>query len=140
MFDKKVFSETIEVLKHTDKEIVEKIPDTFKRFLLENMDKENVVQIDFSKENWEGTILEDTKALLALIYRDYIASAEEKEQLLLEEKQENGLKEKNKVEDLLKNRQTEIPKEIEENTQLEEIHQYPWYKRLYKKILSIFGK
>lgn len=140
MFDKKVFSETIEVLKHTDKEIVEKIPDTFKRFLLENMDKENVVQIDFSKENWEETILEDTKALLALIYRDYIVSAEEKEQLLLEEKQENGLKEKNKVEDLLKNRQTEIPKEIEENTQLEEIHQYPWYKRLYKKILSIFGK
>lgn len=140
MFDKKVFSETIEVLKHTDKEIVEKIPDTFKRFLLENMDKENVVQIDFSKENWEETILEDTKALLALIYRDYIVSAEEKEQLLLEEKQENGLKEKNRVEDLLKNRQTEIPKEIEENTQLEEIHQYPWYKRLYKKILSIFGK
>lgn len=143
-FNKKAFSEIIEILNHTDKQLVEKIPDTFIKFLFENMDKEYEVEINFFNENWEETILEETKAILALIYRDYIVSAEERKDLLIEEKrererQEIELREKYNPDNLFKNKHSEIPNEFTENTQLIEIHQYPWYRRLYQKILSIFG-
>ena len=39
-YDKKAFSEIIEILNHTDKQLVEKIPNTFIKFLFENMDRE----------------------------------------------------------------------------------------------------
>lgn len=143
-FNKKAFSEIIEILNHTDKQLVEKIPDTFIKFLFENMDKEYEVEINFFNENWEETILEETKAILALIYRDYIVSAEERKDLLIEEKrererQERELREKYNPDNLFKNKHSEIPNEFTENTQLIEINQYPWYRRLYQKILSIFG-
>ncbi len=143
-FDKRAFSEIIEILDHTDKQLVEKIPDNFIKFLFENRDKEYKVEINFFDENWDETILEETKAILALIYRDYIVSVEERNNLLIEEKREQEkleieLREKYNPDNLFKNKQSEIPNEFTENTQLIEIQQYPWYKRLYQKILAIFG-
>ena len=142
-YDKRAFSEIIEILNHTDKQLVEKIPDNFIKFLFENMDKEYKVEIDFFDENWENTILEETKAILALIYRDYIVSIEERKDLLIEEKeekekQERELREKYNPDYLFKYKHSEIPNEFTENTQLIEVQQYPWYKRLYQKILAIF--
>lgn len=144
VLDKKAFSEIIEILNHTDKKVVEKIPESFIKFLFENMDKEYKAEINFSNENWDDTILEETKAILALIYRDYIASTEERKDLLIEEKrerekQEMELRKKYNSNNLFKNKHSEIPNEFTENTQLIAIQQYPWYKKLYKKILAIFG-
>lgn len=144
VYDKKAFSEIIEILKHTDKQIVEKIPHNFIKFLFDNMDEEYTVEINFFNENWEDTILEDTKAILALIYRDYVVSDEERKVLLIEEKreqekQESELREKYNPDNLFKNKYSDIPNEFKEQTQLIEIQQYPWYKRLYQKILAIFG-
>lgn len=144
VYNKKAFSEIIEILNHTDKQLVEKIPDYFIKFLFENMDKEYKVEINFFDENWDNTILEETKSILALIYRDYIVSSEERNNLLIEEKrerekQERELREKYNPDNLFKNKYNEIPSEFTENTQLIEIQQYPWYKRLYQKILAIFG-
>ena len=45
----------------------------------------------------------------------------------------------NSIDNLFKNKHSEIPNELKENTQLIAIQQYPWYKRLYQKILAIFG-
>ena len=87
-FDKRAFSQVIEILNHSDKNIVERIPKQFINFLFENMDTEYNVNIDFSNKNWEETILEETKVVLALIYRDYIVSSEERAKLLAEEKKE----------------------------------------------------
>lgn len=144
VYNKKAFSEIIEILKHTDQQIVEKIPNSFIKFLFENRDKEYTAGINFSNENWDDTILEDTKAILALIYRDYFVSDEERKELLLEEKraqekQEMEIREKYNPDNLFKNNNSEIPNEFTEQTQLIEIQQYPWYKRLYQKILAIFG-
>ena len=130
VYDKKAFSEIIEILNHTDKQLVEKIPNTFIKFLFDNMDKEYKPEINFFNENWEETILEDTKSILALIYRDYIVSPEERKDLLIDEKierekQESELREKYNPDNLLKNKHSQIPNEFTENTQLIEIQQYP---------------
>ena len=87
-FNTKAVSEVIEILNHTDKEIVEKIPQNFIEFLFENADKDYIPNIDFYDENWEKSIQEDTKAILALLYRDYIVSKDEKIKLLKEEQEE----------------------------------------------------
>lgn len=85
---KQAFSEVLEVLKYTSKSIVEKIPEKFIMFLRDNRDDEYVVNIDFYKENWEDEIKQETQAILALIYRDYIVSPEKKKELIKEEQEE----------------------------------------------------
>ena len=140
----KAFAEVIEILAHVEEEIIEKISKNFISFLLENMDKEYIVEIDFSNENWEETILEETKAIIALIYRDYIISDEERKKLLAEEKKEQikieaELKEKYNPDNLFKKEEKneDIPKELKEK-QLIDTQKYPWYKRLYNKIIAFF--
>ena len=143
--NKRAVSEVIQILNHTEKEIIERIPEKFIKFLFDNADNEYEPNIDFFDENWENSIDEDAKALLAIIYRDYIASDNERNELLEEERKENAkqeelLREKYNPDNLFKNNQeTEEQKDFVSNTQLEEIKEISWYKRLFKKILSIFG-
>ena len=114
------FTEVLEVIEHSTKEIKEKIPKKFIDFLNEYKDENYVVEIDFSKENWEEDIKEETQAILALIYRDYIVSKEKRQILLKEEKEAND----------------------EELTNTIAIVEYKEsiFVRLFKKIKSIFIK
>ena len=143
--NKRAVSEVIQILNHTEKKITEKIPEKFIKFLFENADNDYEPNIDFYDDNWENVIDEDAKALLAMIYRDYIVSETEKLELLEEEKQE-----KEKQEELFKgmynpdnlfkkNQKNEEEKDFVSNTQLVEIKEAPWYKRIFKRILLIFG-
>ena len=142
--NKRAVSEVIQILNHTEKDITERIPEKFIKFLFENADNDYKSNIDFSDENWENLVDEDTKALLALIYRDYIVSETERLKLLEEErqekeKQEELLREKYNPDNLFKkNQKNEEEKDFVSNTQLVEIKKAPWYKTILKKILSIF--
>lgn len=141
---KQALTEVLEILKYTDSTTVKKIPNKFITFLNENCDKNYKCNINFANDNWEDTLKEETQYLIALIYRDYIVSAEERKDLLIEEKrerekQEIKLREKYNPDNLFKSKHYEIPDKFTENTQLIEIQQYSWYKRLYRKILAIFG-
>ena len=154
-FNKKAVSEVIEILNHTDKKIIEKIPQKFIDFLFENADKDYIPNIDFYDENWENSIQEDTQAILALLYRDYIVSEDEKLKLLKEE-QEEKLKllkeeqeEKLKIEKELREKYNPDnifkKKNIEENIQINnvqliEIKETSWFKRALDKILKFIGR
>lgn len=140
----KAFAEVIEILNHSELEITQKISKSFINFLIENMDENYEVKINFYDENWENSILEETRAIIALIYRDYIVSDEERKQLLDEEikeqiKIETKLNEKYNPDNLFKKEEKseDIPKEISENKLLN-TQKYPWYKRLYKNIVVFF--
>ena len=143
--NKRAVSEVIQILDHTEKEITEKIPEKFIKFLFENADNDYKPNINFYNDNWENTIDEDTKALLAMIYRDYIVSETERLELLEEEKQEREkqealLREKYNPDNLFKKgKKNEDEIDSINNMQLVEIKEAPWYKRLFKKLLSIFG-
>ena len=143
-FNKKAVSEVIEILNHTDKEIVEKIPQKFIDFLFENEDKDYIPNNDFYDENWENFIQEDTQAILALLYRDYIVSEDEKMKLLKEEQEEklkieNELREKYNPDNIFKKNNTEETIQIN-NVQLVEIKETSWFKRVLDKILKFFGR
>ncbi len=150
--DKQAVAEVIEVLNHSESEIINRIPEKFMQFLQNNSDKDYKANIDFSNEHWDDTIKQDTKVILALIYREYIVSKEEKNRLLKEEqerldKEEQELREKYNPDNLFKNNVTTTKKEkVEEikensiNTQLVEVKEDQWYIRIWKKIKSFFVK
>lgn len=151
--NKKVISEVIDVLQHTDDEILIKIPQKFITFLYENADKDYVPNIDFHSENWEESLEEDTNAILALIYRDYIVSPNERNKLIKEEnrektKREEELRKKYNSDNIFNNRNNKIHNQQEEkqipnigeSTQLVEVKQIPWYRKILNKLFNIFRR
>lgn len=145
-YNKQALAEVIEVLNHTENDIINKIPKKFISFLFDNMDKKYEVNINFYDDNWDKNIQEDTKAILAIIYRDYVATPSERQQLLEEEKnerirQEQILREKYNPDNVFKKRSNdEDVEETLENKYLVEVKETSWYTKLIRKILNFFIK
>ncbi len=144
--NKKAVSEVIDVLKHSEIEVTQKIPKKFIEFLTKNSDRDYIPNIDYSKENWENSIEEDAKVLIALIYRDYIMSEEEKEKVIEEAKrQEQEIREKYNPDNLFKknskieNEKSQDDTEQEVQKSLLIIKEEKWYERIINKIKEIFG-
>lgn len=142
---KQALSEVLEILNHTDISITKKIPKNFINFIYENIDKNYTCNIDFSDEKWDDNIKEETQCIMALIYRDYICSPEERAKLIKEEiaeekRIEQEIREKYNPDNLFKKNKEIIPEELKNETSLIEIKKEPWYKEIFKKILKLFGK
>ena len=144
--NKKAVSEVIDILKHSEIEVTQKIPKKFIEFLTKNSDRDYIPDIDYSEENWENSIEEDAKVLIALIYRDYIMSEEEKEKVIEEaERQEQKIREKYNLDNLFKknskieNEKSQDDTEQEVQKSLLIIKEEKWYERIINKIKEIFG-
>jgi len=141
----KALTEVYSVLQNSEKEIQDLIPEEFKKFVIDNMEKEYEVAINFDNENWDNCILEETQAILAMIYRDYIVSKEEKKKLVEEELREEArieqeLREKYNTDNIFKKNIS-----IEKNTNTIEdtsitTTKEKWYKKLFDNIKKIFRK
>lgn len=141
---REAFAEVLEVIKNSNQRILEKIPKKFITFLNENKDNNYMVKIDFTDENWDDSIKQETQAILALIYRDYIVSQEERARLLTEEKEEqirieNELREKYNPDNLFK-KQDQVKNTEEVMTEEVAMVEYKEsiFKRFINKIKSIF--
>ena len=75
----KAFVELKEIMKYFDDEIKNKIPNDLKKSI-ENVSK-NEYQFIYDKQLplYEQNILPETKALLSILYSDYLCSQEERE-------------------------------------------------------------
>ena len=135
----KAFKELYIILNKSSKEEFYKIPKSFVEFIEKNMDIEYSPQIDFN-ENFENSVLEETLLILALIYRDYLISEDERKLLIEdEEKQLKEINDSYSVENLFKNRKQETKESsINIEQQLIVIKEEKWYKRILIKILNIF--
>lgn len=133
------FTEVLEVLKNSEKSIISKIPVNFIDFLNKYKDKNYMVEIDFSDENWDDKVKKETQALLALIYRDYIVSQEERERLLIEEREEqkrieDEIREKYNADNLFKER---VNNNTNNNVEIVK-YKESILKKLINKLKSIF--
>ena len=102
---KRAFAEVYEILKYLDDENYNKIPQNVINALKENRDTKYDFFIDEAMPFYEQDILEETKAILFNLYRDYLAEANIKEKIIKIEKEkfnrlENIKKEKYRYEDL----------------------------------------
>lgn len=133
----KAFKEIYIILNRASKEELSKIPKSFIELIEKNMNVDYNPQIEFN-DNFENSVLEETLLILALIYRDYLTSEEERKELLKDEKMQlEELKENYNIENLFKKRKQES-EESEIEQQLIEIKEEKWYKKILNNILSIF--
>lgn len=135
----KAFKEVYVILNRATKEEFNKIPNYFVKFVKEHMDKDYIPQIDFN-ENFENSVSEETLALLALIYRDYLVSIEERRRLIeAERKQLEKTQESYNIDNVFNKRKKQS--EINSATikqEIIEIKQDKWYEKMLKKILKKF--
>ncbi len=140
---KEAFAEVLEVIKHCNQNIKSKIPEKFITFLNQNEDKNYIVKIDFTNANWEDYTKYETQAILALIYRDYIVSPEEREKLLTEEKDElimveKELREKYNTDNIFQKHNQDTQTEVKEIANNITIVKYK--DSIFKKIMNVIKK
>lgn len=82
----KAYKEVIEILKYVPKESVNKLPQKLIDTFNANMDNTYNFSIDINKSFEEQKILEETKAILANIFRDYWATPYQKERIQAKER------------------------------------------------------
>ena len=142
---RKALFEVYTILENTEEEIRNKIPEKFINFIKENMDENHNFKLQYGKGLAEQNLMEETKQILALMYRDYICTKEERKELLEKEQEKRIEKEtENKEKYGINFEKIKANKRKEENygvneTQLIEITKEKWYKKLINKILKVFG-
>lgn len=138
-----VACEVEEVLAHTQKELVDKIPSKVRTFFTEQ--SKNITEYnskynsDIPLENQD--LLEETKGVLTWFYRDYWCTEEERIELdkILNEnenKYQEELRQKYNPDIFAKNEKIENNNETE--LRLVEVKQEKWYKRIFQKIKELF--
>ena len=146
----KVLREVEYILQQFPKEIQNKIPDDFRNDIIKNMDVTYIPETyNKNKTLDEQNISEETKKILALIYRNYLVSDEERKKLITEEnnireKLEKKKRKKYSVEDIFNNK-TKNSQNINSNADADKLiikssNNKKWYKKLIEKILNFFNK
>lgn len=143
----RAFKEVNEVLLHTDTELTNKIPLKFRKFLEENMDKEYNFHIQENLSLEKQEISKETENILALIYRTYWATQEEKEDFIKKDEEERRINEE-KLNNIFSNRQINKVetqnnpegrvKENKEETQVIKVEEENIIKKIISKIKRIF--
>lgn len=126
--------EVYKILENTDEEIINKIPEKFMKFVKENMDTNYKFELEKGKELIKQNLKDETKQIIALIYKDYICDEKEHEKEVIndyninfnrnKELEKEGLQKENNIENIEKS--------------LLEIKKEKWYKKLINKILKFF--
>ena len=134
------FSETLDVLNHTKKEDVEKIPIKFLNFLKINALGTYESKLDFTRSILDMNLSQKTIGILSIIYKKYWCNVEQQkdfEEKLMQNEiiYQKQLSKKCSPNELFKER--EMP--ITSNNDLVEVMDTRRYKRIFEKILNFFN-
>lgn len=142
----KAFSEVEQIIKLMPESLQKKIPDRFKNIISTEKSQAYIPNI---KESFEKcNIMEKTKIVLAVIYRDFLCSEEEKKEIKLKDSQklmeyEEELREKYNTDNIFLNRNT-IQYSSEEvktdQTAIVEYKEKKFLQKLFDKIKHIFKR
>ncbi len=141
----KAYKEIVEILKYVPEESVNKIPKEMRDMFEAEQLKTYDFQIDTNKPFEEQELLEETKAILANIFRDYWATEYQKDRII---KKENQEREKYNPDNIFKSRisdtnndvisqnvQEELNKEYNRNLPIEVQKQ-----NIFQRLLSFIKK
>lgn len=138
--------EVLDILKHTRKKDVEKIPKKFIKFLEENSSKTYKPNLDYSKSIKELRLKQKTQDILGVIYLKYWANEEQKVEFMEkakvnEIKYQEKLREKYNQHNLFKNKKTkeEVVQDISK-MQLQVISKETFIQKIIKKMKEIFRR
>lgn len=95
------------ILKLMPKDMLDKIPNSFLNFIEKKKSKTYIPNLNMELSLNEQSLLNETRAILSLIYRSYLCNAEEKRKLKIDDsielaKKQNELNQKYSYENLFK--------------------------------------
>jgi len=134
------YKEIYEILKIFPKELVNKIPKDKIEFFYNNMDKS--YEYNITKETFDGqTMLEETAAILTILFRDYWASPEQREKLdNFKSQAENALEDEARIkynpDNLFKNRNDNNAEDIVSEQAIVE-YKESFFKRIINMIKEL---
>lgn len=76
---KRAFKELSEIINNMDYALQSKIPENVRENILKNADKNYYFKYDCTCALYEQKFMDETKALLSILYTEYLCSSEEKE-------------------------------------------------------------
>lgn len=131
------------ILKNTDENLQKKIPQSFWNYIEENKDEEYQVKIDINIPLENQNLREDTINLMAIVYRNYFCTLDEKKEYddLLNQN-EQKYQEKYSYENLFKSNKVEEQiqeEQLSENVQMIEYKEESVFSRILNKIKCIFN-
>lgn len=137
-------SEVYLVIKNSESNIINKIPNNFLNFIIDNMNKD-IIKINMLNRNSKKDISEDARTILALIYRDYLISDEKRAELTEKEKikrleYEQIVKEKYSNDKLFKNKRkikSEDDKIHKQSTSVTEFKEKSFFRKVFDKIKNL---
>ena len=139
------YKEIYEILKIFPKELVDRIPKYKLDYIKQNMDES--YEYNITKESFDGkTMLDETAAILAILFRDYWATEKQKNKIInyhntQREKIVNEIKEKYDPENVFKQRRIEEEKIDAKKENLSVVaYKENIFKRLFNKIKEIFKR
>ena len=151
---RQAFSEALYVIDKFNVNNKNKISPCFIKFMERNTLEEYSVDLPEDILEHSELLKKETKIIFALIYRDYFCNELEKkeldEQFLLNEKEyQEELNEKYNVDNIFSNNNNKkeslqrssiknVEDVLEEKLDLVEYKEEKWYKKFFKKIISIF--
>ena len=91
---KNALVEVLDILKHADEEFIEKIPTELIKKMNAEKSTTYIPKIDYKKDLQDNELLPATKAILTVLYEDYICTDEEKLELKEIRKENENKKEK----------------------------------------------
>lgn len=132
---KKAFKEIYIIINDLSEELYSKIPKSFISLVKENMDLKYNVSLEKIEQKGE---MPETKAIMALMYRDYLCDKETRDKLIEQEKAEIT-KEYEKYNNMFKNKENTIQEEPKTANQLMVIEEKRYIK-IFNKIKNFFFK
>ena len=144
---KNAYQEAYTILQELDEEEYLKIPPEVIQALKENRNEEYNYELDEDQELKYQPMLPETKAILFNIFRDYLATPEQKEKIKKMQSEERAKleikkKEQYNTENMFKsNTQQETQVEpVKETEALVKVKKENWLKKAIEKIKNLFKK
>lgn len=136
----KAYKEIVEILKYVPEESVNKIPKEMRDMFEAEQLKTYNFQIDTEKPFEEQELLEETKAILANIFRDYWATDYQKARIIEKENQdreewERQKREKYNPDDIFKNKKEYNYEKVQENAAMVE-YKESMFRKIFDKLLK----
>lgn len=88
----KVYKEIYEILKYIPKNELAKLPNGFVKFIEKNMDMNYTYKVEYIQDFEKQPMLKGTRIILAILYRDYWATPQKKQEII--ERDKKQIKEK----------------------------------------------
>ena len=138
------YSEVIEILKYISKEELNKIPPKMLEMFKENASNKNDFTYNPNKTLQEQNVSETARTIIAILFRDYWATSEQKKKILSVQNSERERIRQEKYNSYNLFKKSQQVENIEENMQIKNVamveYKEPLLKKIWYKIKTLFHR